>query len=144
MKIARWNHVGATGEGFVSEGAGTAEWHEAPTFSFTNPHTVRASGDVVAVPETRRLDFELELAAVIGGVDGYAGENQDVDAAASHIFGYTVMNDWSARDLQAREMKVRLGPAKGKRSSWSPNRSPSSTAEAGRARPRSVRSPRDG
>ncbi|QEW01098.1 DUF2437 domain-containing protein [Microbacterium caowuchunii] len=186
MKIARWDHEGATGEGFVSEGAVIpfpdaltvaevlrggvaaarslferarqetgvplaevrllaplvpttirdfvafeehvegvsagvegksdvpAEWHEAPTFYFTNPHTVRATGDVVAVPETRRLDFELELAAVIGGVDGSTGENLDVDAAASHIFGYTVMNDWSARDLQAREMKVRLGPAKGK------------------------------
>lgn len=73
MKIARWNHEGVTGEGFVSEGAVTAEWHEAPTFSFTNPHTVRATGDVVAVPEARRLDFELKLAAVIGDVDGLPG-----------------------------------------------------------------------
>lgn len=40
--------------------------------------------------------------------------NLTVDAAAGHIFGYTIMNDWSARDLQAREMAVRLGPAKGK------------------------------
>ncbi len=90
------------------------EWYELPTFYFTNPHTVRATGDVVAIPETARLDFELELAAVIGGVAGSSGENLDVDAAAAHIFGYTVMNDWSARDLQSREMKVRLGPAKGK------------------------------
>jgi 2-keto-4-pentenoate hydratase/2-oxohepta-3-ene-1,7-dioic acid hydratase in catechol pathway len=90
------------------------QWYEAPTFYFSNPLTVRATGDVVAVPETQRLDFELELAAVIGGVAGSTGENLDVAAAASHIFGYTVMNDWSARDLQAREMKVRLGPAKGK------------------------------
>ncbi|WP_022877566.1 fumarylacetoacetate hydrolase family protein [Microbacterium sp. B19] len=90
------------------------EWYEAPTFYFTNPHTVRATGDVVAIPETQRLDVELELAAVIGGVPGSDGENLDATDAASHIFGYTVMNDWSARDLQSREMKVRLGPAKGK------------------------------
>ena len=51
---------------------------------------------------------------VIGAVPGSDGENLDAAAAASHIFGYTVMNDWSARDLQSREMKVRLGPAKGK------------------------------
>ncbi|WP_194421264.1 fumarylacetoacetate hydrolase family protein [Microbacterium abyssi] len=87
------------------------EWYEAPTFYFTNPHTVRGPGEVVPVPETSRLDFELEIAAVIGGA---GGENLDVDAAASAIFGYTIMNDWSARDLQSREMKVRLGPAKGK------------------------------
>lgn len=90
------------------------EWYEAPTFYFTNPHTVRATGDVVAIPETQRLDVELELAVVIGAVPGSDGENVDAETAASHIFGYTVMNDWSARDLQSREMKVRLGPAKGK------------------------------
>ncbi|MFS0732379.1 fumarylacetoacetate hydrolase family protein [Microbacterium sp. 1P10UB] len=90
------------------------EWYQLPTFYFTNPHSVRASGEVVDVPETARLDFELELAVVIGAVAGSDGANLDAEAAASHIFGYTVMNDWSARDLQAREMKVRLGPAKGK------------------------------
>lgn len=90
------------------------EWYEAPTFYFTNPHTMRATGDTVAIPETRRLDFELELAVVIGGVPGSTGEHLTVEAAARHIFGYTIMNDWSARDLQAREMKVRLGPCKGK------------------------------
>ncbi|GEK87398.1 fumarylacetoacetate hydrolase family protein [Microbacterium aerolatum] len=87
------------------------EWYEAPTFYFTNPHTVRGPGETVRVPETARLDFELEVAVVVGGA---GGENLDTDAAASVIFGYTIMNDWSARDLQSREMKVRLGPAKGK------------------------------
>jgi 2-keto-4-pentenoate hydratase/2-oxohepta-3-ene-1,7-dioic acid hydratase in catechol pathway len=91
-----------------------AEWYEAPTFYFTNPHTVRATGDTVHPPETRLLDFELELAAVIGGVPGRTGENLSPVDAGAHIFGYTIMNDWSARDLQSREMKVRLGPAKGK------------------------------
>ena len=57
------------------------------------------------------MDFELEVAAIVGGA---GGENLDAVQAADVIFGYTIMNDWSARDLQAREMKVRLGPAKGK------------------------------
>jgi 2-keto-4-pentenoate hydratase/2-oxohepta-3-ene-1,7-dioic acid hydratase in catechol pathway len=90
------------------------EWYQAPTFYFTNPHTLQATGDTVPVPETERLDFELEVAAVIGGVAGSEGRNLAPDDAAAHIFGYTIMNDWSARDLQSREMKVRLGPAKGK------------------------------
>ncbi|KRA24553.1 hydroxylase [Microbacterium sp. Root61] len=90
------------------------EWYQAPTFYFTNPHTVLGPGEPVAPPETEKLDFELELAAVIGASAGSAGTNLTTEAAASHIFGYTIMNDWSARDLQAREMKVRLGPAKGK------------------------------
>lgn len=90
------------------------EWYEAPTFYFTNPHTTRATAETVAIPQTQRLDFELELAAIIGGVAGSDGQNLDVAAAGQHIFGYTVMNDWSARDLQSREMRVRLGPCKGK------------------------------
>ncbi|MEO8261659.1 MAG: fumarylacetoacetate hydrolase family protein [Pseudolysinimonas sp.] len=87
------------------------EWYDAPTFYFTNPHTVLGPGAVMSPPITERLDFELEIAAVLGGEDG---TNLDATAAASRIFGYTIMNDWSARDLQGREMKVRLGPAKGK------------------------------
>ncbi|THG31663.1 fumarylacetoacetate hydrolase family protein [Naasia lichenicola] len=107
-------HVEGVSAGVEGKSHVADEWYEAPTFYFTNPHTIRATGDVVAIPETRRLDFELELAVVIGGVDGSTGETLDTAAAADHIFGYTVMNDWSARDLQAREMKVRLGPCKGK------------------------------
>ena len=90
------------------------EWYQAPTFYFTNPHTVLGPGDSVSPPDTERLDFELEIAVVIGAAPGSDGANLSADAAASHIFGYTIMNDWSARDLQSREMKVRLGPAKGK------------------------------
>ena len=87
------------------------EWYQAPTFYFTNPHTVLGPGEAVRPPVTARLDFELEVAAVVGGE---GGANLTPDDAASAIFGYTIMNDWSARDLQSREMKVRLGPAKGK------------------------------
>lgn len=90
------------------------EWYEAPTFYFTNPHTVSPTAATVPIPQTQAMDFEAELAAIIGGVAGSSGENLTVDQAGAHIFGYTVMNDWSARDLQAREMKVRLGPCKGK------------------------------
>jgi 2-keto-4-pentenoate hydratase/2-oxohepta-3-ene-1,7-dioic acid hydratase in catechol pathway len=90
------------------------EWYQAPTFYFTNPHTVLGSNDPVQPPITERLDFELEVAAVVGGGPGAGQSNLTPDQAAGVIFGYTIMNDWSARDLQSREMKVRLGPAKGK------------------------------
>ena len=107
-------HVEGVSAGVEGKSEVVPEWYQAPTFYFTNPHTVLGPGEAVSPPVTERLDFELELAAVIGGVEGSAGANLTAEAAASHIFGYTIMNDWSARDLQAREMKVRLGPAKGK------------------------------
>jgi 2-keto-4-pentenoate hydratase/2-oxohepta-3-ene-1,7-dioic acid hydratase in catechol pathway len=87
-------------EGMVAPGEVPPEWYEAPTFYFTNPYAlVGAHDDVPIPPGSRMFDFELEVAAVLGP-----------DA----IFGYTILNDWSARDLQRREMKVGLGPAKGK------------------------------
>ncbi|HWG56298.1 MAG TPA: fumarylacetoacetate hydrolase family protein, partial [Gaiellaceae bacterium] len=77
------------------------EWYEQPVFYFSNPAAIFGPEDVVPYPEgTEELDYELEVAAVIGG-DG-------------EIAGFTVMNDWSARDLQRVEMRVGLGPAKGK------------------------------
>ena len=87
------------------------EWYQAPTFYFTNPHTVLGPDEPVSPPVTERLDFELEIAAVIGGA---GGANFTAEQGERAIFGYTIMNDWSARDLQSREMKVRLGTAKGK------------------------------
>jgi fumarylacetoacetate (FAA) hydrolase len=78
-----------------------AEWYEIPVFYFSNPHAIYGDGDAVPYPDgTEELDYELECAAVIG--------------AEGRIGGFTVMNDWSARDLQRREMRVGLGPAKGK------------------------------
>jgi 2-keto-4-pentenoate hydratase/2-oxohepta-3-ene-1,7-dioic acid hydratase in catechol pathway len=86
-------------------------WYDAPTFYFTNPHTVLGPGDDVAFPaHSVARDFELEVAAVVA----HGGRSLDLDEAREALFGYTVMNDWSARDLQSREMQVRLGPAKGK------------------------------
>lgn len=76
-------------------------WYEAPRFYFSNPAAIYRDGDDIPRPaDTAALDYELELACVIGP-DG-------------HPEGFTIMNDWSARDLQAREMQVGLGPAKGK------------------------------
>jgi len=86
-------------------------WYDAPTFYFTNPYAVIGAHDDVPVPPgCARFDFELEVAAVIGK----AGRDLTPEQAREHILGYTILNDWSARDLQGREMKVKLGPAKGK------------------------------
>lgn len=86
-------------------------WYDAPTFYFTNPYAViGAHDDVPMPPGAHVLDFELEVAAVVGR----AGRDLTPDQARDHIVGYTVMNDWSARDLQSREMQVGLGPCKGK------------------------------
>jgi fumarylacetoacetate (FAA) hydrolase len=77
------------------------EWYEFPAFYFTNPDAIFGPGDDIKYPEgTAELDYELEVAAVIGG-DG-------------RIAGFTVMNDWSARDVQRKEMRIGLGPAKAK------------------------------
>ena len=94
----------------VGDGAGVVpEWYQAPTFYFTNPYALIGAHDDVAIPAGCSLfDYELEVAAVVGA-DGSSLAPEQVK-----IFGYTILNDWSARDLQRREMKVNLGPAKGK------------------------------
>jgi 2-keto-4-pentenoate hydratase/2-oxohepta-3-ene-1,7-dioic acid hydratase in catechol pathway len=112
--VAFEEHVEGVSAGVEGKSDVAPEWYDAPTFYFGNPHTILGPADVLHPPVTERLDFELELAVVIGGAPGVGESDLDPEAAASVIFGYTIMNDWSARDLQAREMKVRLGPAKGK------------------------------
>lgn len=109
--VAFEEHVEGVSAGVEGKSHVADEWYQAPTFYFTNPHTVLGPDDAVSPPLTERLDFELEVAAIVGGA---GGTNLTAEAATSVIFGYTIMNDWSARDLQGREMKVRLGPAKGK------------------------------
>ncbi|MEJ1221113.1 fumarylacetoacetate hydrolase family protein, partial [Streptomyces sp. CCNWLW237] len=87
------------------------QWYAAPTFYFTNPHAVYGDReDVPMPPGSAVLDFELEVGAVIGR----GGRDLTPERARDHIVGYTVFNDWSARDLQGAEMKVGLGPCKGK------------------------------
>jgi len=112
--VAFEEHVEGVSAGVEGKSDVAPEWYQAPTFYFTNPHTVLGPDEPVSPPLTQRLDFELELAVVIGSTPGVGESNLTVEEAASRIFGYTIMNDWSARDLQGREMKVRLGPAKGK------------------------------
>jgi len=86
-------------------------WYEQPVFYFSNPRAIYGPEDVIPYPRrTQELDFELEVAAIIGR----HGRDIPVDEAESYIAGYTIMNDWSARDIQRQEMKVGLGPAKGK------------------------------
>ncbi|MFP8883851.1 fumarylacetoacetate hydrolase family protein [Streptomyces mangrovi] len=96
----------------VDGAAGVPEqWYAAPTFYFANPHAVHGPGHPVPVPPgSAALDFELEVGAVIGR----EGRDLTPERAREHIVGYTVLNDWSARDLQSAEMKVGLGPCKGK------------------------------
>lgn len=82
-----------------------------PIFYFTNHQAVTGPGDVAVLPEhLNKLDFELEVAVVIGK----EGRNLKAANADEYILGYTIMNDWSARHLQMEEMKLNLGPAKGK------------------------------
>jgi fumarylacetoacetate (FAA) hydrolase len=90
------NARAVTGRGEVP-----AEWYEIPAFYFSNPAAIYGPGDEIPYPEgSEALDYELEVAAVVGA-DGAIG-------------GFTIMNDWSARDLQRKEMRIGLGPAKGK------------------------------
>lgn len=87
------------------------DWYELPVFYFSNPGAVLGPDEPVHGPVgSAELDYELEVAAVIG----FAVRDVDADEALAAIAGYTVMNDWSARDLQRREMRLGLGPAKGK------------------------------
>jgi fumarylacetoacetate (FAA) hydrolase len=77
------------------------EWYQLPVFYFSNPAAVHGPDDTIPFPaESSAWDYELEAAVVIG--------------AEGRIAGFTILNDWSARDLQKMEMAVGLGPAKGK------------------------------
>src|SRR5664279_583221 len=87
------------------------EWYEMPVYYQTGHHNLIGTGQDVLWPRfTKRFDYELELAAIIGR----EGRNIKAEDAQEYIAGYTILNDFSARDIQKREMKVRLGPAKGK------------------------------
>jgi fumarylacetoacetate (FAA) hydrolase len=88
-----------------------AEFDEYPIFYFTNHNAITGPGPIACMPDHfQKLDFELEIAAVIGK----AGRNIRAEEADQYIFGYTIMNDMSARTLQMEEMLLNLGPAKGK------------------------------
>jgi 2-keto-4-pentenoate hydratase/2-oxohepta-3-ene-1,7-dioic acid hydratase in catechol pathway len=87
------------------------DWYELPVFYFQNPAAIRSARDDVPMPPgSVKYDFELEFAAVIGR----PGANLAPDEAEQHIAGYLLFCDWSARDLQAREVLHTLGPVKAK------------------------------
>ncbi len=87
------------------------EFDMFPTFYYTNPNSVIGPGPCeVQQKHLDGLDFELESAIVVGK----KGKNIKAADADNFIFGYTIMNDFSARTWQMEEMKMSLGPAKGK------------------------------
>ena len=87
------------------------EFDQFPVFYFTNHQAVIGPGALhVQKLHTEKLDFELEAAIVVGK----GGKNVPAEKADDLIFGLTIMNDFSARALQMEEMKLSLGPAKGK------------------------------
>lgn len=88
-----------------------AEFDEYPIFYFTNHNAIQGPGEIECMPDHfQKLDFELEAAVVIGK----KGINIKASEADKYIAGYLIMNDLSARTLQMEEMKLNLGPAKGK------------------------------
>lgn len=87
------------------------QWYEMPVYYKGNPSAVGADGDLIEMPVyATNMDFEFEFAAVIGR----GGANIAAADAMDHIYGYMLYNDFSAREIQQREMSVGLGPAKGK------------------------------
>ncbi|MGD6854449.1 fumarylacetoacetate hydrolase family protein [Bacillus infantis] len=87
------------------------EWYELPVFYFSNHLSIKGTGEPITFPAgCSKLDYELEIACIIGK----EGQNIPAKEADGFIFGYCILNDWSARDIQRKEMKVGLGPAKGK------------------------------
>ena len=107
--IAFENHIAAT-----SKKRGQPippEWYKFPVYYKGNHRTIIGPDQDLPWPlETTKLDYELELACVIGR----SGRDIPEREAQDYIAGYTIMNDFSARDIQFQEMACRLGPAKGK------------------------------
>ncbi|MBA3943830.1 MAG: fumarylacetoacetate hydrolase family protein [Herpetosiphonaceae bacterium] len=85
-------------------------WYKQPVFYFGNHQAIIGPDQPLLLPHTEQLDYELEVACVIGR------EGRDIDPSEvwDYIAGFMIMNDFSARDLQKEEMSVGMGPAKGK------------------------------
>lgn len=87
------------------------EFDQFPVFYFSNHNNITGPGNIVCMPDHfQKLDFELEVAIVICK----PGKNIKAEEADAYIGGFMIMNDFSARQLQMEEMKLNLGPAKGK------------------------------
>lgn len=88
------------------------QWYEVPVFYFSNHRAILKDGDPVTFPpSSAERDYELEIACAIGKP---CRDLPADDSALEAVAGFTIMNDWSARDLQRQEMAVGLGPSKGK------------------------------
>jgi len=86
-------------------------WYKLPVFYFSNPAAVVGPEEPVAAPpRSDALDYELEVAVVLGR----GGAGVTVEEADDLVAGFTIMNDWSARDVQRVEMQLSMGPVKGK------------------------------
>lgn len=104
-------HIAGMKKSFDGDGSVPEAWYEAPGFLFMNPWSLYgATDDIPMPPLTKRLDFELEIAAIVKK----QARDVSVEEAGKYIAGYCIFNDWSARDIQGREMQVGLGPNKGK------------------------------
>jgi len=104
-------HIAGMKKNEPGDGSVPEPWYETPVSLMINPYTLKGCGEPVAVPPlTQAMDYELEVAVILRkpAVDLTAEEAEDV------IAGYAILNDWSARDIQSREMLVGLGPSKGK------------------------------
>jgi 2-keto-4-pentenoate hydratase/2-oxohepta-3-ene-1,7-dioic acid hydratase in catechol pathway len=99
-------------DGAARRGQGVPDpWYRMPVYYKGNHRSIYGPDEEVPWPRyTSELDYELEVACILGG----RGRDLDEDGAAAIIFGYTLMNDWSARDVQRDEMACGLGPAKAK------------------------------
>ena len=87
------------------------EFDSFPVYYYSNHSAINGPGEIYFHKNHfDRLDFELELAIIIAK----KGKNIKVEDADDYIFGFMIMNDWSSRTIQKEEMKLNLGPAKGK------------------------------
>jgi fumarylacetoacetate (FAA) hydrolase len=88
-------------------------WYEIPVFYFSNPNCIVDPGAIIHPPKkAKSIDYELEVAALVGKeLRDYPADGKDW---LSYIAGFFLMNDWSARDLGAQEMKLFMGPVKAK------------------------------
>lgn len=104
-------HIAGMKKNEPGDGSVPAQWYEAPAFLFMNPWSVVPTGaDIPMPPFTQKLDFELEVAMIVKNTV----RDVPLEEAHEHIAGFCLLNDWSARDIQGSEMRIGLGPSKGK------------------------------
>ncbi|RCG18567.1 fumarylacetoacetate hydrolase family protein [Streptomyces reniochalinae] len=109
-------HLSNAGKAATGDGRVSPVWYEYPLFYFSNPAAIKGPHDEVALaPDAQLWDYEVEVAAVIA--EDCA--NLDAATAETHIAGYLVYCDWSARDISASEMGFVYGPSKSKDASTS-------------------------